>query len=118
MKKLCCLLVLALTGQVHAYDGMTSQIPHTIGGALLAGVITKSFEEHEHRALIGFSISTALFAVVEGHQLGSGSHRQSQMLDIYYHTIGSAIGAWATDKFILSPVVTPNSIGVAYEQSF
>lgn len=56
MKKLCFLFVLALTVQAHAYDGMTSEIPHAIGGALLAGAITKSFEEHEQRVLIGFSV--------------------------------------------------------------
>ncbi len=35
---------------------MTSEIPRAIGGALVAGAITKSFEEHEQRVLIGFSV--------------------------------------------------------------
>ena len=118
MKKLCFLFAFALTSEAWAFDGMSSQIFHAVGGAALAGIMTKSFEAHDHRALIGFSISTALFAAVEGRQMGSGSRRHSQMLDIYYHTMGSAIGAWATDKFILLPIVTPTSIGVAYEQSF
>ena len=118
MKKLYVLLALVITGPVHAYDGMSSQIFHAIGGALLAGAIEKSVEDHEHRALIGASVSTALFAAVEGRQLGTGSRRHSQLLDIYYHTAGSILGAWVTDKFILSPVVAPGSIGLTYRQSF
>jgi hypothetical protein len=118
MKKYCYLFFLVLTSQAHAYDGMSSEISHAIGGAFFAGAIETAFEEHEHRALIGFSISTALFAVVEGRQMGSGARRHSQMLDIYYHTMGSALGAWATDKFILLPILTPSKIGVAYTQSF
>lgn len=118
MKKLFCLLALIFSGQAHAYDGMSSQIPHAVGGALLAGAIAKSFEENQHRALIGASISTTLFAAVEAHQLGTGSRRHGQMLDIYYHTLGSVIGAWATDKFILLPLMSPDSIGVAYTQNF
>ena len=118
MKKLCFLLVSALTGPAQAYDGMSSQISHAIGGALLAGAIEKAVEDHEHRALIGASVSTALFAVVEGRQLGTGSRRHSQLLDIYYHTAGSILGAWATDKFILSPVVAPGSVSLTYRQSF
>ncbi len=110
--------MLIFFGKVHAYDGMTSQIPHAVGGALTAGLLSKAFEESEHRALIGFSVSTALIVMAEGSHLGTGSRRSSQLLDIFYHTLGSAIGAWATDKFILSPVVTPHSLGVAYIKKF
>lgn len=110
--------MLIFFGKVHAYDGMTSQIPHAVGGALAAGLLSKVFEESEHRALIGFSVSTALIVLAEGSQLGTGSRRNSQLLDIAYHTLGSAIGAWATDKFILTPIVIPRGLGVAYIQKF
>lgn len=118
MKKLCSLLALAFVGQVHAYDGMTSQVPHALGGALLAGVITKAFDESEHRALIGFSISTALVVAVEGSRLGTGDRRNSQLLDIGYHTLGAAIGAWVTDKYILMPIIAPRTVGFMYKQEF
>lgn len=118
MKKLCCALALVSASQVHAYDGFSSQGAHAAGGALFAGLMTRAFEDSEHRALVGFGISTALVVAVEGSHLGTGSRRSSQLLDIYYHAFGSAVGAWATDRFILSPVVTPNSVGVTYLQKF
>lgn len=120
MKKLCCAiaLALALAGQVQANDGFSSEGSHAAGGALLAGLITRTFDESEHRALIGFGISTALVVVVEGSQLGTGARRRSQLLDISYHTFGSAVGSWVTDRFILSPVVAPGSVGLAYLQVF
>ncbi len=118
IKNLLCLCALFFTEQACAYDGMTSQIPHALGGALLAGLITKSSDESEHRALIGFSASTALVVAVEGSQLGTGSRRHSQLLDISYHALGSAIGAWTTDKFILSPVIAPTYIGLMYIGKF
>jgi hypothetical protein len=60
---------------------------------LLASGIAKSFEEREHRAMIGFSINTALFAVVERRQLSKRLHRHSQTLNIYCPTMGSTIDA-------------------------
>ncbi len=117
-KKIVCLLGLMIAGQASAYDGMTSQIPHAMGGAILAGVVSKAFEQSEHRAWIGFGVSTALVVAVEGSRLGTGDRRHSQLLDIAYHTLGAAVGAWVTDKYILAPVVTPNSVGLVYKQNF
>ncbi len=118
MKKLSCLFAVLFAGQAHSYDGMSSQIPHALGGAVLAGVVAKAFEQSENRAWIGFGVSTALVVAVEGSRLGTGSRRNSQLLDIYSHTLGAAIGSWVTDKYILAPVVSPKSIGLVYKQSF
>jgi hypothetical protein len=81
---------------------------------LLAGGITYLADEYssvpEYRGWIGFGLSSALGVIGE---LLSGSN--SSGLDMASHAVGSAIGAFVTDKWILQPVVKrENAVSSCY----
>jgi len=116
-----------LTLQVHANNSVASEASHAAGGALLAGGITAiadQFPEYKpNRAMLGFGISTiagVIDFVVESTVDGDTS---GQLLDLASHTLGSALGAWITDDYILSPVITNSKTegryaGLAMNYSF
>ena len=68
--------------------------------------------------MIGFGVSTAAMVIVESINISKGADRSSQYLDIAAHALGSAIGAWYADKYLLMPVVTKTSVGFYYQQRF
>ena len=115
------ILVLALglfMGNAHAYDGLTSELSHATGGALLAGAVTRLYSESENRAWIGFAVSTTAMALESGYQISHGAKRSSQLLDLASHTAGAALGASVTDKYFLVPVVTRSYVGLVYFRQF
>ncbi len=118
MKTAACALVLAFAMPAHAYDGLSSELPHAAAGALLAGAVTKAFDDSPNRAWIGFAVSTATVVLIEGYHMSRSPDKSGQRLDIFSHTLGAAIGAWATDRFFLAPLITPRSVGLAFTRSF
>jgi hypothetical protein len=112
MKKLLALALLFCSAQCHAYDGLSSELSHAAGGALMAGAITQIYSESENRAWIGFAVSTAAVVIEQGYEISRGAKRNSQIKDMAWHALGSALGAWATDKYLLVPVVTRTSVGM------
>ncbi len=122
MKKIICAPALALSlllaAPAHAYDGLSSELAHTAAGALLAAAVTRASEDSPNRAWVGFAASTATAVLVEGYNISRGSDRSGQLLDIFSHTLGAAIGAWATDRYFLAPVITPRGVGLALTRSF
>ena len=118
MKKICASALLFLSAHSHAYDGLTSELSHAAGGALLAGAVTKLYSESENRAWIGFAVSTAAIVVDQGYEISRGANRNSQIRDMVWHAAGSALGAWATDKYWLMPVVTRTSVGMVMVRPF
>lgn len=115
MAILCASLLFC--GQASASDGVASELSHAAGGAVLAGGITyladKSSSYREQRAWIGFGLSSLLFTVVE-LTLSPDGNTYSNRLDIASHVIGSAVGAFATDKWLLKPVIKQESAGNPY----
>lgn len=118
MKKLWAIALLFCSVQSHAYDGLTSELSHAAGGALLAGAVTKIYSESENRAWIGFAVSTAAVVLEQGYEISRGADRNSQIKDMAWHALGSALGAWATDKYLLVPVVTRTSVGMMMVRPF
>lgn len=118
MKKLLAIALLFCSAHSHAYDGLTSQLSHAVGGALMAGAITHIYSESENRAWIGFAVSTAAIVVEQGYQISRGANRNSQIKDMAWHAVGSALGAWATDKYLLVPVVNRTSVGLVMVRPF
>lgn len=99
-------------------DGLSSELSHAVGGSLMAGGISYLYRDSPYRAIIGFGLSTAAIVVVESINISKGADRSSQYLDMAAHALGSAIGAWYTDKYLLMPVVTTTSVGFYYQQRF
>ena len=116
--------------QLHATtnNGFNSEIGHVAGGAVAAGAVTYIVDAYfpdyaEERALLGFGISTAVFAAIEGYHIAKDGNAKGQLLDIFSHTLGSALGASITDEYLLSPVlkIAPDgtqSVGVQVSHSF
>lgn len=118
MKKIWAIVLLFFSAHSHAYDGLSSELSHAVGGALLAGAITKIYSESENRAWIGFAVSTAAVVLEQSYEISRGANRNSQIKDMAWHALGSALGAWATDKYLLVPVVTRTSVGLVVVRSF
>lgn len=68
--------------------------------------------------MIGFAASTAAGILVESASIARGGKRSSQYLDMASHAIGSAIGAWYSDRYLLVPVISRSSVGVVYSTRF
>ncbi len=85
---------------------------------MLAGAVTKMYSESENRAWIGFAVSTAAVVLEQGYEISRGANRNSQIKDMVWHAAGAALGAWATDKYLLVPVVTRTSVGMVMVRPF
>jgi hypothetical protein len=118
MKRLLAIALFFCSAHTHAYDGLTSELSHAAGGALMAGAITHIYSESENRAWIGFAVSTAAVVLEQSYEISRGANRNSQIKDMAWHALGSALGAWATDKYLLVPVVTRTSVGLLMVHTF
>ena len=118
MKKLAALALLCCAAHSQANDGLSSELSHALGGALLAGAITGYYSESENRAWIGFALSTAAVVLEQSYEISRGANRKSQILDMAWHAAGSALGAWGSDKYVLMPVVTRSSVGMVLMHRF
>lgn len=115
-----CLVLnsLSLASTCRASDSFTSEFSHAASGAVMAGYITHLYAESENRAWIGFGISTAFIIAEQNYEISKSGKRASQQLDMAAHAIGSAIGAWYTDKYLILPVVTKNSVALRLYWNF
>jgi hypothetical protein len=112
----------------YANNSVASEMSHVAGGVVMAGGITAvvdrySPEYRENRGMIGFGVSTVAVFAEQGVEYALNGDAGGQLLDATSHMIGSALGAWVTDRFILSPVVTNSSakgkyIGLQLRGSF
>jgi len=116
MKKyflLVCSVLLSI--QVYANDSFNSEASHFIGGAIMAGGITATVDYvypkySQERAMIGFGISSLTIIVEQTVEYIQHGDARGQILDAVSHIAGSALGAYITDSYILSPVIknSPN----------
>ena len=96
----------------HASDSFNSEMSHVIGGAVMAAYITDKYSDSEYRSWIGFGLSTAIIVVEQNYEISKTGNRSSQQLDMVAHAIGSAFGAWYTDKYLLVPLMKKNYFGL------
>jgi len=109
---------LVAVSSCQAYDGLSSELSHMAGGALMAGAFTQLYSDSPERRLIGFGLSAAAVVLVEGVNISRGANRSSQYLDMASHTLGAALGAWYTDKYLLVPVIQPHKVGFVVQYRF
>ena len=113
---LLCGCLLFATPALAASINVPGELSHVAGGALIAGGVTATVADKywpEHRAMVGFTVSTAVIVVGEGIQMGQGEKFSSSLLDIASHMIGAMIGATITDRYLLLPVVERDNAGNA-----
>lgn len=118
MKKLVLMVLFCISGPSHAYDGLTSELSHVVTGGMLAGLVTHVARESEHRAWIGFAVSSAAILLDERRHLSNPDRRHGAQLDVASHVLGAALGAWATDKYVLTPFVSPKHVGLVWTRVY
>ncbi len=116
MKRILLLIVLMLSvSPAKANDSFGSEFSHAAGGAAMAGALvwaSDTWWSASDRAWIGFSVSTALGAVSQYYEYSQGTNTGKEaFLDAASHAIGSAIGAYVTDRYLLMPVISPEPDG-------
>lgn len=114
MKKLVFAMGLLLCVQLYGTDNWKSESAHAVGGAVMAGAITALTDYYypeyaDDRAMIGFGISSTVIIAEQYYEYRKSGNGRGQALDALSHIVGSAIGAYATDRFILSPDVHTSS---------
>lgn len=117
-----------MVSSLYGADDINSEMSHFTGGVVLASGITAvvdSFypEYRADRGLIGFGISSAVALVDQTIQYAEYGRARGQLLDAAAHIAGSALGAWVTDKYILSPVIIDSAsegkyIGLNVQHTF
>ncbi|MGA9046154.1 hypothetical protein [Sulfuricurvum sp.] len=119
---------LFVVSAVNANDSLNSEISHLIGGAVMAGGITAVVDRYypeyrEDRGWVGFGLSSAAIIAFESVTVALNGDVHGQLLDVAYHVTGSALGAFVTDQYLLSPVIQNSSsegkyIGVTLQHTF
>ena len=105
-------LFLLASPTCHASDSFNSEMSHAIGGAVMAAYITDKYSDSEYRSWIYFGMSTAFIVVEQNYEISKTGKRSSQQLDMVAHAVGSAFGAWYTDKYLVVPLVRKNYLGL------
>lgn len=119
MKKLFVVLLLGLLKNAYGYDGITSEVSHAAGGAVIAGAVVKVVDDSPNRAWIGFGVSTAVGILAQAYEMSAQNAKFApSLLDAGAHALGAALGAWGTDKYILLPVVNRSYSGVMFYKNF
>ncbi len=118
MKRILITALLGIASTSHAYDGLSSELSHAMGGSLLAAGITYAYRDSPSRQWIGFAGSTAAIVLTESISIAQGHKASSQLLDMASHALGAAVGAWYSDKYWLMPVISRSSVGVVYTARF
>ncbi len=129
MKKIFLFMsAILMVTQLEADNSVGSEMSHFVGGAVMAGGITAVVDSYypdykENRGMIGFWTSSAAIIVEQGIEFALNGNAKGQALDAISHIAGSALGAFVTDQYILSPVVKDSStarnyVGLTLQHSF
>ncbi len=94
---------------IKADTNVYSEISHTIGGALLAGTISWASDRYlpeYDRAWMGFGVSCVIGIASQYYEYNQGSNTADEAaVDAVTHVLGSAIGAYVSDRYLLRPVL-------------
>ncbi|MCE9687270.1 hypothetical protein LZP73_13820 [Shewanella sp. AS16] len=104
-----------ISGQAMANNSFNSEACHAAGGAVMAGTlvwVSDKYWPEQDRAWVGFSLSTAAGVLSQYYEYNRGSNSaQEALIDAAAHTLGSALGAYVTDGYWLTPVIKPEAGG-------
>lgn len=116
--------VLALS----ANEGLGSESSHFVGGAVMAGGITAIVDNYypeykSERGMIGFEVSSIVIIAEQSIEYALNGNARGQLLDAASHIVGSALGSFITDKYILLPVLKDSAsdgkyVGLTVQHSF
>lgn len=113
---------------LQANDSIASESSHFIGGAVMAGGITAVVDHYypeyrSERGMIGFEVSSIAIIAEQSIEYAMNGDARGQLLDAASHIAGSALGAYVTDQYLLSPVVQNSAsegkyVGLALQHRF
>lgn len=102
-------LLISLNTQAQGNSSFNSEIGHFAGGVFSAGVIVVIVDRYfpeQNSAWVGFALNSAVYSLIEYRQYHLGDNSASDaLLDASSHALGAAIGAYLTDKYIITPTV-------------
>lgn len=112
-------LTIAGVSTLWANNSIESESSHFVGGAIMAGGITAIVDHYypeykNDRGMIGFLGSSAAIVIEEGMVIAFQGGGSGDVLDMAAHIAGSAIGAYVTDRYVLSPVLEDSKIEGKY----
>jgi len=118
-----------LSTQLHANTDLDSEMSHALGGVVMAGggitaIVDHYYPEYaDNRGMIGFGISSLATLIYQAIEISKYGDTRGQIIDAASHIAGSALGAFITDKYILSPVIKESpgggkSVGIKVTHSF
>lgn len=105
----CLLLAISLPDVANANDSVNSELSHVIGFSAMASAFTLAADNTRYqsqRAWIGFGVTASIGLLSETVEYLQGDGRLST-LDIGADVLGAAIGSYATDRWLLQPVIQP-----------
>ena len=98
---------LLFASAARAGDCFNSELSHFVGNTALASVTTvvvhKYYPNNKRPAMTGFIVSVS--EAVVGELVGCASGNKFSLLDAGVGTVGAAMGAYATDKWYITPRV-------------
>jgi hypothetical protein len=124
---LAAIVMTVWSGASWANNGVNSEISHVASGAAIAAAVTAVADRFgaEDRRWVGFATTVGISLVEEGVQVLTTGPRQigPSAMDFVATFFGATFGAWATDRYLLTPVVTRDAaghraFGVAMRMSF
>jgi hypothetical protein len=129
MKSFTIIFIVCISASsVSANDGISSEMGHFFGGTVMAGGVTAIVDSYypeykEDRGVIGFGISSALIVVEQGIEYALHGDAKGQLLDTVSHIAGSSLGAYVTDQFLLTPIISDSKtegtfVGLNLQHSF
>jgi len=114
MIKFFFLGIVLLMTHLSANNSFNSEISHVAGGVVMASAITAVADHYpeyrNNRGIIGFGVSSASIVFFESVSIASNGDAKGQFIDIVSHIVGSALGAAATDSYLLSPVIQTSTM--------
>ncbi|MDD5405498.1 MAG: hypothetical protein PHE73_00995 [Sulfurovaceae bacterium] len=118
LKILASFLLLFNISNASSDINANSELSHFAGGIMTAGILTYGVDKFypkysENRAEIGFWTSSIIIVVESAIEYANDGNGTNQAIDAASHIIGSAIGAYVTNKYILTPVVRKTADGTS-----
>jgi uncharacterized membrane protein YeaQ/YmgE (transglycosylase-associated protein family) len=99
--------MVTIASAARANDSFNAELSHFAGNAAIAGITTVAVDKYAPKvkkpALAGFLVSTA--EIVAGECIDKASGHGFSLLDVAVGTVGAAAGAYATDKWYITPRV-------------
>ena len=103
------LLLFSSGSKAQGNNSFSSEVSHFAGGMVAAGamvVVSDYYWPEQNRAWLGFTVSAVAGGLAELYQYSRDENTaENALLDAASHALGSAVGAYITDQYILSPVI-------------